>query len=69
METDSLKAFWQTLFRQLHHLKTLKDTIKIMYLQELNCYIKNAQSTRKVSSNLLKFCISLQYKGLKVKCC
>ena len=31
-----LKAFWQTLFRQLHHLKTLEDTIKVMYLQALN---------------------------------
>ena len=30
METDILKAFWQTLFRQLHQLKTLTDTIKIM---------------------------------------
>ena len=31
-------AFWQTLFRQLHHLKTLEDItiIKTMYLQMLN---------------------------------
>ena len=37
------KAFWQTLFRQKNHLKTLADTIKIIYLQVLNYYIKNAQ--------------------------
>ena len=69
METDILKVFWQTLFTQLHHLKTLKDTIKIMYLQVFNYYIKSAPSTGKFLSKLLKFCISLQYKGVNVKYC
>ena len=69
METDILKAFWQTPFRQLNHLKTLKDTIKIMYPQVLNYYIKTTQSIAKFLSKLLKFCISLQYRYVKVKYC
>ena len=45
------------MFRQLHHLNTLEDKIKIMYLQVLNYYVKNAPSTEKILSKLLKFCI------------
>ena len=67
METDILKVFWQTLFKKLHQLKTLKGTIKIMSLQVLNYYIKNAQSTRNFLSKLLKFCLSSHYKGVEVK--
>ena len=69
MGTYFLKAFWQTLFRQKNHLKTLADTIKIIYLQVLNYYIKNAQQTGKFLSKPLKFYFSLQYKCVKVKYC
>ena len=59
----------ETLFRQLHHLEVVKDIVKIIYPQVLNYYIKNVQSTGKSLSKLLKLCISLQYKCLKVKYC
>ena len=69
METDILKAFYQTLFRQLHHLRTLKDTIKMMYLQVLDYYSKNTQSTGKFLCKLLNFCIFLWYTCVKAKYC
>ena len=55
-ESDILKAFCQSLFLEscITFLKTLKDMIKIMYLQVLYNNIKIAQSTRKFLSKFLK---------------
>ena len=43
MEKDIRKASWQTFFRKLQHLKSLKDTMKIIHLQ---VYAKNSSVRR-----------------------